>query len=204
MNYLRDSEGYVVIGEAKHTRVAIIGSAKTIEGMTGSLFTKSIDAVAKIINEKMPIHQSGVTLVSGGSAWIDHIAVKLFLTGEYAGLHLYTPCEWDCLRIQYSDSGIYDWKENPGGTLNSYHRKFSIRAGIKSLEELDKVNCTPGFSCTVKNGFHARNDLIAQNCDLLIALSWAKDDEPDDGGTLYTWKKATPAYGKVHISLNTL
>lgn len=189
-NYVTDHEGYVLISNT-NLRIAIIGSAKTTPQYTAATFENAVSKVEELISQHSDIHPCGTTLVSGGSSWMDHIAVSLFLRNKVGGLKLYLPCEWDHLKSQYVDKGhSLDWKSNPGHTLNSYHSSFSKRACISSLKEIDEAMCHPSFSYEVYPGFFARNDRVAKDCDIMIALTQGENG-PNDGGTKYTWGKCT-------------
>ena len=45
--------------------------------------------VKSYVRETLKISHNNIILVSGGAAWADHIAVQLYLTGEFAGLELF-------------------------------------------------------------------------------------------------------------------
>jgi hypothetical protein len=78
-------------------------------------------------------------LVSGGAAYIDHIAVRLFLRGFVKSFTLHLPCKWDKKACEFKDSGVVDYRTNPGGTANHYHRKFSATVGINSLLDIQNA-----------------------------------------------------------------
>jgi len=139
-----------------------------------------------------------VTLVSGGAAWADHAAVRLFLGGGYAGLTLHLPCPWH--RGKHWDNGQYSWKTNPGRTANVYHRRFSSETGADTLGELEHAKRN-GAVMVAHAGFFQRNSAIAK-ADYLVAFSWADSPESITGGTKYTWRKCRTQ--KLHVSLPAL
>jgi hypothetical protein len=55
-------------------------------------------------------------LVSGGAAWADHVAVRLFLDKKVPNLRLFLPAAWE--DGTFKDTGERDPFKNPGGTAN--------------------------------------------------------------------------------------
>ena len=161
-------------------KIAIIGSA----GRTGTVSAEEYQKLLTFIKTKVP---NDAKLVSGGATLIDHLAVDLFLIDHVQKLKIYAPCRWD--DNSFIDTGERDWRTNPGGLANYYHRKFSKSTGKNSLNEINQaIEKGAVFNCKY-NSFHARNTQIAK-ADKLIALTFGNGDEPDDGGTLDTWKKS--------------
>lgn len=175
--------------------ISVIGTAGRDKNAnyTSELFTKMVRA-AKYIMRNL----TDITLVSGGAAWADHIAVRLYLEGFVSKLILHLPCEWD--NNQYIDYGVYDWKTNPGKTSNYYHRKFSSILGVDTLQEINEA-IKKGAEVHIHKGFHLRNNPVAI-CDYMIAFTWSPTNVPADGGTLDTWNKCVS--NKYHISLTIL
>ncbi|BCS83015.1 hypothetical protein QLL95_gp1108 [Cotonvirus japonicus] len=132
-----------------------------------------------------------ITLISGGSAWCDHVAVSMFLTGNYPKLILYLPTDFDMDKKCFTNT--YE-----GIILNNLHDKFSKKIKIDTLQEI--YECINHINCevVVKKGFYARNELIATNIHHIIAFSFG--DVPK-GGTLNTWKKINHNK-KTHFNLN--
>jgi hypothetical protein len=173
-------------------KIAIVGSA----GRTGSVNAEEYQKLLDFLKTKVP---ADARLVSGGAALADHLAVDLFLSGHVQKLKIYAPCPWD--GESFIDTGDRDWRTNPGGLANYYHRKFSKSTGKDSLNEINQaIEKGAVFNCKY-SGFHTRNTQIAR-ADKLIALTFGSGDEPDDGGTLDTWKKAKSH--KVHYPIRTL
>ncbi len=115
-------------------------------------------------------------------------------------LTLYLPCKWK--NGKHIDTGGFDWKTNPGRSANKYHKIFSEEMGYDTLQQINNAIKKGATMVCSDQGFHARNTLIAKNCDIMIAFSWSDGDTPEEGGTLDTWKKCKAK--KIHISLNTL
>eukprot|EP00041_Stephanoeca_diplocostata_P000371 m.14413 g.14413 ORF g.14413 m.14413 type:complete len:232 (+) comp10441_c0_seq3:241-936(+) len=179
-------------------KIAVVGTAgrakEYASQMNRRLFESMVQAIAMKVSSK-------TTLISGGAAWADHIAVTLFLRRKVAGLRLHLPCEWDESKTQLIDNGESHWAKNPGHMANAYHRKFSKVIGRSSLAEIAAAK-KKGAILTVHSGFHVRNTVIAQECDKTLSLTWAAGDAPTSGGSLDQWRKCTKP--KEHVSLRSL
>ena len=182
------------------TNIAVVGTSGNKKNENNNLLSKAI--FDSMVNETKQLisnycrDKSKITLISGGSAWADHIAVILFLNGECGNLKLHFPCEWN--NNEFSDAKVVNWIYNPGGTLNYYHNNFSNIMGYNTLTDISNA-LNKGAIYTISKGFHARNSLIAES-DYLIAFTWSKTSQPDDGGTMDTWKKFKGS-NKIHIGL---
>ncbi len=170
----------------------IVGSAGRTCYISKDQYQKMIDVLPKYLPGNSIVY-------SGGASFADHIAVLFYLADQISTLYIYAPCNWDFDKKEFYDNGMYDWRTNPGRTANMYHRKFSNVIGRNSLFDIDNA-VKKGAKYIVKNGFHDRNSEIAK-CDILIAYSFGID-EPNDGGTLDTWRKCGGK--KIHISINNL
>ena len=173
------------------TRVAIIGSAGRGDRnsqMTIELYANMIKEAERIIQEEFKLESKDVFLVSGGSAWSDHVAVDLFLHKTYGGLILHLPSQIENGRF----------KNTP--TLDRYHSDFSRVTHKKTMDEIEEA-ADSGAVTKVYPGFYARNTAIANGCDKLIAFSWG-DTEPEPGGTLDTWRKTKCQ--KIYVNLGNL
>lgn len=122
-------------------------------------------------------------LVSGGAAWADHVAVKLFLQHKAPHLRLYIPCKWD--NGSFEDIGVDDWKLNPGRTLNRYHKAFSNKTLLNSLTEIQIAKGEGAEILPCKGGFYGRNAMVAKS-DFLLAMTYGNKHEVKDGGTAHT------------------
>lgn len=181
--------------ESSMVIVGIIGTAgrDKSQNYTVDLFNKMVS-----VCKYMLANLQEITLVSGGAAWADHVAVRLYLDGYVSKLILHLPCNWD--NGKYYDNGSSDWRTNPGKMANNYHQKFSQILCTNSLEEINRA-IEKGAEVHIHRGFHARNTLVAK-CDYLIALTWSDTDTPAAGGTLDTWNKCKAQ--KYHISLSKI
>ncbi len=193
-------------------RIAIVGCAGRKEDaskMTFELFSAMVCKAEMLVAEHTGAgsDRSAVTLVSGGAAWSDHIAVLLFLRGFVGNLELHFPCKWmDGWNPCFEGKA----RASPGKYANQLHKEFSTKlcsyTNSWDWSSLDQIATArkKGAKCTVHmDGFHARNTAIAASVGLLIAFSWSDGNTPKAGGTLDTWKKATSAQ-KIHVPLGSL
>lgn len=193
------------------TTIAIIGTAGRKDDkkrLTAKTYADMTVAVEKIITENItgPTH-----LISGGAAWADHLAVTLFLRGLCQELSLYLPVEFGTMgKKQFKDTGVIDWRTNPGGTSNFYHKEFSSVIGRDTLVEIaDAID--EGAKIVEGGGFFGRNILVAKNSEHIISLTFGAKEVLKDGGTANTME----AYLKYreqnrlpdnswHVDLNTM
>lgn len=197
--------------------VAIIGSAgrgADASKMTAQLFERMICKAHEIITADWKLQSATVSLLSGGAAWSDHVAVRLFMDGVlesaltetdvklYRHLTVRLPCPIDQKSGRAHDSGSSDWRTNPGRSVNQYHRHFTRVLQRDTCQELRLAEAL-GATLTTHAGFHKRNDQVAADCDRMIAFSWGDGDAPTDGGTAYTWNKAAGKI-RIHVPLASL
>jgi hypothetical protein len=176
--------------------VAIIGTAgrdKAIT-MTLPLWKWSLrDVYARV--------HKGAHVVSGGAAWMDHLAVSLFLFGHAGEITLHLPAPFEDGKF------VGGWK-SAGGIANYYHGLFSKiieRDTLGQIAELIHRSATePNIHITFEpasegmGGMFARNAKVAK-ADEMLAYTFGAGDVPADGGTKNTWDKFTGP--KTHISL---
>ena len=125
----------------------------------------------------------------------------MFLTEEVQSLTLHLPTKLlTDKKPQFLDTGLNDWRKNPGRTANKLHHKFSEKIKEDSLEHL-KNAITVGATVIPHEGFHARNSFVADS-DYLLAFTWGSGDVPKEGGTMDTWVKCRGI--KHHVPLESL
>ena len=130
-------------------------------------------------------------LVSGGAAYMDHIAVKLFLNNKVPHLRLFLPAIWE--NSSYYDNRISNMVKNPGEYANYYHERFQRVTGINSLSEI-QIAKSRGAELIDRNkqgkslGFYARNALVAKS-DFLFACTFGDGRIVKEGGTADTVRK---------------
>lgn len=189
----------------KKIRLAIIGTAgrsvseKKI--LTKRHFEFAAACVVEYVHVVLKLEPINIILVSGGSAWMDHVAVYLYLSGNFGGLHLYLPAEYDSRLMCFVGT-------HEGKTLNGLHKEFNNKMGTNSFDDLTKIKVQSGnfdrnIKVEIKRGFMQRNSLIAENCDHLLAFTFAAKSELLSGGTGDTWGK-TKNKNKTHFTLDPL
>lgn len=193
----------------KMINIGIIGSAgrgSDINRLNADIYEKMIGSVSEKIQKiASESPNTCITLVSGGAAWADHIAVILWNRNEphVSGLKLYLPAKWLSDIPRFLDNGCSDSYINPGKYANMYHRAFADKTGIDSLNQIEQAIIKGAIIDDTNKGFHARNTKIAEECDVLIALTFGPDKYPRSGGTLDTWKKSK-TNRKIHIPIGKL
>lgn len=155
-------------------------------------FTYMLETILAYIETELKLDTIDVTLVSGGSAWCDHLAVRLAIENNFKGLDLYLPCD-----IDYTTGKFINQRE--ASVLNDLHASFNKVTATNSATDFLTVISAPSTKVTVKKGFLNRNKLIADNCDYLIAFT-SNLPFPTTGGTNDTWNKCKHAK-KVHFTL---
>lgn len=174
--------------------VAIIGTAGRDKNrpMTAELWRAMLaDAKARV--------SSTDTLVSGGAAWADHLAVRLYLDGDVQHLVLHLPAPLV--------DGQFAGPKNAsaGSVANYYHARFKQATRVDGIAEIAQA-IAKGAEVTEQpaakgyGAMFARNALVARGCDSLLAYTFGDWDVPEDGGTKNTWDKARDAQ-RLHISL---
>jgi len=162
------------------------------------LFDMMTQRVVRLVEDQLQLDWKNIALVSGGAAWSDHIAVRIFLQKQVSSLTLYLPCT---LKVEGNISfENRNSSDKTGTTANYYHQQFSQATHCDSLSEIREAIQKGAIADTSAKGFHARNTLIAKAPNL-VALSWGKH-APEDGGTLNTWKKCPG--NKYHISMTSI
>lgn len=176
--------------------IAIIGTAgrDRTKPMTRDLWARMVaDAKHRIA--------PGATLVSGGAAWADHVAVALFLDGHASGLVLHLPAP---LLPSHTFAGSAG---SAGSATNYYHSKFSAAIGRSSVEDIaTAILFGASFTAHPKEpgmkAFFVRNAMVASEATACIAYTWGEGLEPADGGTNHTWSLIQGR--KLHVPLSTL
>jgi hypothetical protein len=186
--------------------IAVIGTAG--RNQDGIKIGKKKYVIALALLKKQFDDLKECTLVSGGAAVADHCAVVTYLFKGCAGLILHLPCEWDRERKQFFDTGERDWRTNPGGTSNKYHRDFSRILGVPENYSLNQIDQTidKGAVINCGGGFFERNSEVAKDADRLFAMTFGKEGRVADGGTRDTFEKYIKLGKKdaFHLDLNTM
>jgi hypothetical protein len=157
------------------------------------------------------------SIVSGGAAVADHLAVRAYLAGEADRLILHFPAPFEGGRFIRPERGPDDSR-----TANRYHESFSGRCGIDSLAELREA-ISKGAEVHIGAGFKARNLDVAADATHMLAMTFGPDEMPSDldpahpgfsdagaaglvvtSGTAHTWRQCWKAGIKRHVSLTWL
>ncbi len=176
-------------------RVAIVGtagrSASEQQRLTREHFEQMCRAVENLLRVwKLSWHE--VTLVSGGSAWSDHVAVQLFLRHEHdTHLELFLPC-------RFSDTTRRFVGNSAASALNKYHTQCSRKLDHSTFDDLATVRALGAVMDTTSRGFFARNAKVARTSDYLVAFTFGQNG-PSSRGTLNTWNQFHGT--RVHLTL---
>jgi hypothetical protein len=162
-------------------KLAIIGSAGRRDDafrITSALYRAAYEKVEGLISALGSVD----TLVSGGAAFADHLAVHLFLKGRVPSLRLYLPAHYSLATGRY----VEPYRKCPGSITNHWHREFSRKCGGDSLNALRRAILDSGCHSEVRFGFDARNAGIADNADGVVALTFGAGAELKPGGSANT------------------
>lgn len=178
--------------------LAIIGTAgrKDDEKKLSLATFKSMCLVAEELIKQLAASNYPVThAVSGGAAWADHVAVRLFLDRKVPNLRLFLPCQFEngsfsdgptALRVPLPSAA--DDAFTPGKTLNHYHSRFSLKTNIRSLTEIQTAKNEGAELLPCRGGFHGRNAMVAKS-DILFAMTFGDRHLVKEGGTADTIRR---------------
>jgi len=138
------------------------------------------------------------TLISGGAAWADHLAVHAYLAGWCKSLHLQLPAPMN------ADRFLGPFK-SAGSAANYYHELFSKAIGENTCAQIRAaVDRGATFECEPEapgvRAMFVRNAKVASACTGLIAYTFGEGDVPADGGTKDTWDKVKTGF-RMHLNL---
>lgn len=166
-------------------------------------------AMLDVAADMVRLHRVTV-LVSGGAAFADHVAVRLFLDKVVPELRLHMPAPF-----------IREFSGHPDAAIaNRYHQAFSGAVGCDSLGEIASAVTAGARLVPGPFGFLDRNTSIARDCDVLLAFTrgtldrcWSPEEVGfsdaacagiGSRGTADTWRKAWTAQAKRHVPLAPL
>lgn len=162
-------------------KLAIIGTAGRKEDASGISISKWKDM--KRIAAKMIQEHKIQSLISGGAAISDHICVQAFNSGFVKDLTLCLPCAFNVETATFNDS-FY----GPGAITNLYHRRAHINLEFDGLKEIATA-IRNGARVLYADGFFARNEVIARECDMILAFTFGSGAQLKPGGTAHTMRK---------------
>lgn len=185
------------LAEPKGRVIAVIGTAGRDKNI--QLLPKHWDFMCHTLAEEL---KPGDSLVSGGAAWADHVAVWAFGTELVESLTLHLPAPF----VNGQFIGEYG---TSGNACNHYHKLFSNVMGFDSRHHLVQALLHKQVSLTTQRdamGYGAmfeRNKLVARDCTHMVAFTFGTGDVPADGGTKMTWDMAADKQ-RAHVSLTTI
>jgi hypothetical protein len=184
-------------------KIGLIGSAGRKDDAAKLNLLKYQQMKAAVMATIAPYLSKPITLVSGGAAVADHIAVQLFMDLPSTKLKLHLPAQFDMARQRYVE--VPGKTFDPGTVANFYHRQFQRNCQQDSLVELQRA-LYRGASVVVTPGFKQRNTQIAMDADVMIALTFGEGATLKDGGTADTMQKFLRANRGLsfHIDLHTM
>lgn len=211
--------GVLALTRGRHVvRVAVVGSAGRLDDAAriGPGLWRAVLERAGSWTKVLQGSASAVHLVSGGSAFADHLAVRLFLDGRAEGLTLHLPAAFDREARRFAGGPA-----SPGTRLNALHEAFAQAAGVPSLAELaEAIGRRASVTARAHDGFEARNRAIAADCETLVAFTFGPksfDVRPGRqgwrdaaraglkaGGTAHTWEADGRARRKIHVAIGEL
>lgn len=178
---------------SKGKTIAIVGTAGRTKVPTLAEWKNMIqDASSRVTKND--------TLISGGAAFADHIAVRLFLDGKVKGLKLRLPAKIKNNKFE----GAYG---TAGGTANYYHDQFSKLLGVNTISEIQKA-IDKGAEVTYETetsnkAMFMRNAKVAAESNSMIAYTYGEGNQPADGGTKNTWDTAKYS-DKTHVRIDAI
>jgi len=184
----------ILIGmdQPQHIRLGVIGTAGRRDDaarLSADSFKRMTAVLVEFVRER-----EIATLVSGGAAWADHLAVALFNKGHVNSLRLHLPSEF-CLSI---DAFVEPYPRSSGSVSNAYHRKFSRTMEASSLRSLGRAMTAPNCLSQVYSSFEERNRAVASDATELFAFTFGNGARLKAGGTLQTVKEALDQGKRVH------
>ena len=176
-------------------KLSIIGSAgrkNDIKYVKPEHLYIIIKNVKNLIENKLDLDPTNVHLVSGGAAWVDHIAVRLYLEGYVKKLTIYSPCKWG--NGKYHENGEH--RDNPGRSANFYHGQFidimrTVDRNFDSMKDIYIATRRGAVFDDSSHGFKNRNIRVASS-DILLAFTYepsSKFVKKYYGGTVDTYRK---------------
>lgn len=151
-------------------RIGIIGTAGRNDADRARLTPDALAAVRGHIESVIEAQEDPITLVSGGSSGIDHLAVKIFLGHQrVAALELCLPCKFE--------NGKFVKPR-----LNQLHSR-------DTLDDIAKAIAHQACTVHVSGSFSARNRKIAERAERVFAYTFGGGGAPPvRSGTGMTWR----------------
>lgn len=187
-------------------KVGVIGTAGRKEDkdkMSRELFLRMAGHTKQYLHEELGLKADNITMVSGGAAWADHIAVAMYLKDYAANLTLHLPANLQMFINNGPNRGnSYFYGNKSADTANYYHGLMTQKCNMHTLNQIAHA-IHKGAQVTYSSDFKVRNLLVAKEAQILLAYTWGEGNIPKDGGTSHTWNNSS-AIIKKHIPLKIL
>ena len=170
-------------------KIAVIGTAGRKEDAS-KLNKEVYEAMYQDLLSRVSLED---TLVSGGAAYADHLAVRAYLDGHVKHLVLHMPFTTKHAKCAQVSMYYYDRMY----AVTGINVRADINAAIKKGAEVTTQPDTQNYSPMAN-----RNKLVANDGDLLIAYTFGEGDVPKDGGTEITWDMSQGK--KIHVPIPLL
>ncbi len=164
--------------------LAVIGTAG--RGSDASKLTPAHWRMMCCIGQTVATALGAERVVSGGAAWADAVAVRLYLDGTVDKLTLHLPAPWDGWSFAETDCG---------NTANRYHHRAQVAHGQNGLADLAEAINVRGATVTYETAakgmapFFVRNAKVAQDAHALLAFTTNRGADVGDSGTADTVRK---------------
>lgn len=197
-------------------KVAVIGASgrdaadrRRLEPTFGLMATWVGELVRFLKDNNLAHHR--VQLVSGGSAYGDHVAITAwhvfndpntncpFEGGPFGGLLLHLPTPYDFEQRRF----VRVRGDNDAArTLNDLHDRYRRVHHTSTLTQIAGALTIEGAKIEVHEGFLARDKAIARGAKFMIAFSGVDGVAPTKGsGTAFTWDRTSTTCVKRCVAL---
>lgn len=190
-------------------RLGVIGTDGRLEDsryLSVACYERMCNAARTIVKSRKYTH-----LVSGGSAWVEHIAVAMVL-----GKDLIHPRNLTLHLPTFLFNGRFDDSVPDGAMANRHHKLFSERIGIDSLGMIAEAAARGALVVENPGGFFARGEEIVRDSTGLLAFTFgtgepwkgrvhggsvdAESAQLKRGGVSSLWNRCKAAE-KIHVSI---
>jgi hypothetical protein len=191
--------------KSKQLVVGIIGSAGRNEDaakVSRAKWEDMLSTTESILIEiagEYKVDPKSFRLVSGAAALSDHCAIQLYIEGFVSDLTLHLPAKFV--------NGKFE--ETKDGKVSNYHHfEFGEKVWGGKFFSLNQIGAALKYcESTVSDGFIARDKKVAEQADVLIALTFGAKNVLKKGGTAITTKHFLGLKGKgksYHVDLSTM
>lgn len=176
-------------------RVALVGAAgnERHEDL-------SQDTWALVLADARSRINRGDHLIAGGAAWVEHVAVQLYLEGLVGELTLH-------LAAPFSGKRFLGPDRSSGAAANMFHERFSRAIGCDTLADIDRAIRRGAFVTSQPEaagyaGLVGRSRRVAADANCVLAYTFGEGREPLSGGARETWDLVLGP--RVHIPIDGL